>query len=106
VVACDDMIGLVGVLRGIRFILGLAASLQVGIAEVQAVLVDLDVGRRVDGAVTAAAREVIGWRLRRIGLILGAELVRNKARDDASLYGRHVPQAVVVWSRRAGTDAV
>ena len=85
IVARDDVIGLVGIGRDGRLVLRLTASLQIWIAQVQAVLVDLDVRREIRRAAVAPARKVIGRFRPRLPPAIGAQFVRGESRKEPFL---------------------
>ena len=78
------MIGLVRVGRDRLFVLRLAASLEIRIAQIQTVLVDLDVGRLIGRTAVAASGEVAGW-LGAPAVGFGVQLHRSEPREQPAL---------------------
>jgi hypothetical protein len=102
------VVGVVRVDLDELLVLGLATTLQVRVAQVEAVLVDLDVRADDIGAVAAAAREV-GVRLLRVaGIVIAGltELERGEPGKQTFLHiGHLVVDAELSRRRRTATNA-
>ena len=82
------MIRLVRIGRDRLLVLRLASSLEIGIGEIQTVLIDLDVRRLVGRAGVAAARGVADCRAAPAGaraVVLGAQFKCGESGEQASL---------------------
>src|SRR5205814_6579092 len=71
--------------RNERFVLRLAAALQIWIAQIEAVLVDLDVRREIRRAAVAAAGKVVRRLRRGLSAAIGAQFVRRESRNEPFL---------------------